>query len=783
MRMFKKLISILLIITTVLCIFSGCYSEANEAYITNGQFYSLFIANTNIYTDKYSTDNIDDYKAAEYLLYDRYLLDDDQLNKYNKIATKEYVAQVCVRYMEFRRESDIKIKDISKCHDKQAVMDSVGMEILSIDNGYFDARQKMRLVDCQNAIDKMLNIELHSHYKEGELDIEYKDDAISLDDVEIMNLTVISEESSINPTQMSSKCDDIKPVPLDYKATDISENALDLSNKSKKIEKFMILKSEYNSMNPKPAVNKVVFKTGFSANRPKKSHNFEIQEPMAIKITEIDTSDPLVVTITGYQASAEEFLKDSDNEKKINERNLYNGGEIVDVTNNTVPEGIKINAKDGYLTVTFGHKFTMSDNIYGKQKWRNSKFSPSINITAKIGDFKLDVKNIGKLILGKKSDAEVKLTYKTYFNTTLESGGLRYSPANNGNGGLKYEPGKGFSGNFFANVNNARLTGASAGGSKSIKLAQIKFPIGKGFTIGMNLYLVIEFDGSISFEIKGAENAAELRVVKSRSGYTPSFKFLSEKEKSCKVNANATIEFQITPNISFLGLNIIDSVGKLGAKIDAMASVYSNVEKQFSEKFYATQTELDEQCNAEFGYCISASFKIYLGYEFLTTKSVIGEFVINKLGLKTPRDEFEKLSISCHFEDGHFVDNCTRGTDKLKKSNDGKINLSTYKLILDENGEISVNVESVPVVGKKLKKYGGIFVESANKEIASAAYDKTLNTVSVAAVGEGSTEITIKIKGKNGKILYSQQVSVTVNETSKISNTSSAARAVHTFPL
>ena len=189
--------------------------------------------------------------------------------------------------------------------------------------------------------------------------------------------------------------------------------------------------------------------------------------------------------------------------------------------------------------------------------------------------------------MGKSADARVELSYRTYFNTTLKAGGLRYSPANNGNGGLKYSPDKGFSGNLFANVGNARFTGASAGGSKEIKLAQVNIPLGSGFSINTNLYMVVQMDGTISFTVKGV-NTATLTVNKLRSGgYDPDFDLKSEKEKEVNVNANLKLEFQLTPNISFLGLNLIDAVGKLGGTIDSMANLYSTSEKKSSSKFYA----------------------------------------------------------------------------------------------------------------------------------------------------------------------------------------------------
>ena len=782
MKKLKELIAIVLFFTALLGMFPGCTAFNNAAYLTNGEFYSLFIESTNIYNDEYSQDNSDDYKAAEYLLYDRYYLDDDQLNTYTNLITKEIVAQVCVRYMEFRKTCDVKIKDINKCHDQQAVTDAVGMEILSLENGYFDAMQKMTAEECEEAIDKMLDIELNSHYEEGELEVEFNDDVVVIgDDIDIEDYTIIEEgDESVTPTSLAIT-DTAKAAPLDYKFNSDSTAVSSMANKTNEKIEFRISKLNYDRMYPKPVVNKVMIKPKYSDKFGQGDDNvlfnygFDLYAPTAIMVTAIDESDPFNVRITGRLADAKEFLKDSDNEEKINKRNKSKNVEIKSVKDSAVPKGIKVKIEGGKLTATFGHTFKIEDEIYGTQKWRNPSFSPSINITAEIGDFSFDTKNIGKLILGKASEAKAKLTYHTRFNVTTLDGGLRYSPANNGNGGLKYSPEKGFSGNLFTNINNSRLTGASAGGSDKIKLAQVNIPLGEsGFFINANIYLIIEFDGSISFEVN-SEHKALLTVTKTRSGFSPSFVTSTKEQKTKSVRANLTVELQLTPNISFFGLNIIDAVGKIGGTIDAMASLYSTSQKKQSSKFYATQTELDDECKEDIKYCIGAQFDLYLGYEFLTTKSIIGKFVIDVLGLKNPSDKFTIWSCGFHYEnDNGDVDKCTRENGSLEKNNDGEIRLDSYKLIFDgDEQQLSVAVESIPVAEKKLESVGGISVSSKNKKVATATFNEALNTVLVTAVGEGSTEIVVRIpKEGNGKSYFEQQVSVTVNKSPNAKKTS-----------
>lgn len=72
---------------------------------------------------------------------------------------------------------------------------------------------------------------------------------------------------------------------------------------------------------------------------------------------------------------------------------------------------------------------------------------------------------------------------------------------------------------IFANIKNARFTGSSAGGSKSIKLAQVIIPLGSGFTIGATLYLEIRFDGTINLKIMQS-NAYELTIKRQAGSVT-----------------------------------------------------------------------------------------------------------------------------------------------------------------------------------------------------------------------------------------------------------------------
>lgn len=133
---------------------------------------------------------------------------------------------------------------------------------------------------------------------------------------------------------------------------------------------------------------------------------------------------------------------------------------------------------------------------------------------------------------------------------------------------------------IFANIKNARFTGSSAGGSKSIKLAQVIIPLGSGFTIGATLYLEIRFDGTINLKIMQS-NAYELTIKKtSWFSYRANTANLSTTDTDSHVNANVTIALALNPNVGYFGDPIIDGEIKAKFEIDAEARFFSHDENR-----------------------------------------------------------------------------------------------------------------------------------------------------------------------------------------------------------
>jgi len=131
-------------------------------YITKGQYFEKFIEENNLYSDIYSEEeikNAEDYEIDAAIMVEWELITEEQAKNPEKPLTKEIVAQSISNIISFRETHNIKINDIDKCYDKQAIMDSVGMGIFELDNGNFYPNQYMTYDDIDIAFEKMNEFE------------------------------------------------------------------------------------------------------------------------------------------------------------------------------------------------------------------------------------------------------------------------------------------------------------------------------------------------------------------------------------------------------------------------------------------------------------------------------------------------------------------------------------------------------------------------------------------------------------------------------------------------
>lgn len=777
----KKVLCLFFCTIFVLSSFVACRNDEDEDYyMTKGQFFSLFIEQTNLYSENHTMEELkngEGYEIESEIMLEWELLDKGQVKNVTGYVTKEIVADACVNFMTYRKTcDDIKVKDILFCHDKQAVKDAVGMGIFELNKGYFDGNEKMTAEECLNAINRMFKVEANGQYEKGELKVSYKDNVQVID--KSVKIYDYKEFDAVSTESIDTDGGERPKTVFCDKEINTETEFLDGPANRRKIS-FQISKAAYQQNIEAYEVGKIVVmpKAGAQQSLTK---GLSYSKPISVEITDVNYVG-VMVTITGYDCDAEQFLKDEPENQGINAKKTISpvsnpkdeDEKIQTIPSKDIPEGVSIKpaANNNGITVTFGHTFKINDPIYSKQEWRNPAIDPSIELSATISDFNVSVHNVGKLLLSKKAVGNVKLSYKTEFTANAKAE-FRYSPANNGNGGLKIDfKDKKVSGNFFANIKNARFTGSSAGGSKSIKLAQVIIPLGSGFTIGATLYLEIRFDGTINLKIMQS-NAYELTIKKtSWFSYRANTANLSTTDTDSHVNANVTIALALNPNVGYFGDPIIDGEIKAKFEIDAEARFFSHDEKPQSGYVYVTKYTADEWSKSgDLKYCIGIDYNLSFEGNLLTEKSKVGKFVIKTLKAKSV-SMFKPINLwshSSHFEDGKYMSNCTRdgsGQTAVEVNGQGKIYLEKYKSIVREGDEESVSITSLPLSDKDIKNKGGIKVSIADPNIAEVRYNKTKKTISIVAKHEGSTEITVIIERNKKKTrFYEQKISVTVEK-------------------
>lgn len=187
----KKIILEIIIVLIVFLLGLGigylCYKPANKHqdgdYMTRGEYYLFFVKEQNMYSpdDEEDYDSDEEESIAAFTMYDYYLIEEEQMKNLNLPVTREIVAQSMVNSMEFRTEHNIEISDIKDCVDKQAIIDAVGMGIFELENGKFNPNKAMTKQEVEKALEKMIDIELNSHYPES----DWGDDPIKWSDLKI----------------------------------------------------------------------------------------------------------------------------------------------------------------------------------------------------------------------------------------------------------------------------------------------------------------------------------------------------------------------------------------------------------------------------------------------------------------------------------------------------------------------------------------------------------------------------------------------------------------------
>lgn len=770
MQMFKRWVAMILCLVTFAGIFSGCAGVSeNDEYITKGQFFALFIYEKDLYSDVYTAEQIaenETYELEAEVMWEWALIDEEQKGDLELGVTRELVVQTCVRFMAFREEAVAEgtvqsIKDIGKCHDRQAITDAVTMGLIELDNGYIDANEKLSYDDCYAIMDKMAQLERTVAMDAGELEVEYQDDVQILEDGEVLSIEYVYDEEDSSADALAA--DGSSNQVSNLIAGNDSMQITSLSSSTASSIKIQISYVVYDLNPTRYRVGSTLLYDPNTMEPSTLPTNLTDFRPFAGKITKVDKGIPNI-TLTLTPLELEKVVKDTDG---INKTSTSKSKAIND--NSILPEedgfDLKKTSSGTGIVASFKHTFTLSDDKYAnsKQQWRNAEATPSVTIIATVDNFSVTTKNLGKLILGSNTEGTVRLNFDTSIRVLADAGGLRYSPANNGNGGA------------LANIANARWTGASAGGSKMIKLGKADIPIGTtGLCITCYFYMYIQMDGTI--DIKASmSNSYQLYMKK---GWFQKTKVTFTNDSSSptldkmEVNANLKAGLQADPGISFWGQTIMDASVKAGFNLTAKVNIYSkDSDEALAEGVYAAVADLED--DSDCSYCINASLSFELTCKLLTKKSVIGKVIIDvfKKSIKDMEKTWPLGSI--HYENGAFMSACSRENEHAVEMNsDKEIRLSTYKVSLKEGDEADVSITSVPATESTIELFGGIKVTSSNKDIVKVTYDEETKVAQLTAVGEGSAEITFQITiSKTLKKYITQEVSVTVSKDTEKGNT------------
>lgn len=761
-KLFQRILALLLCLATLTGLLAGCTGAAEDSdYATKGEFFYLFIQRYQLYSDVYSAEQIaqnETYELEAEVMYEWMLIDEDQKGGLDDAATKELVTQVCVRFMDFREEGaagegSVQIKDLKKCHDQQAIIDAVHMGMVTLDNGYFDAMEKLTYEQCNEIMASMDELERTLGLDAGELEVEYQDDVEILDAEYIADIQFEYAEEPQEGEEVGAS-DGAQVVPLGNSSMQITN----LASTNASTIKITVFAAEYERNPARYGVGKVVLYDPNLLVPAKIPANLTDFRPFAGEVSSVK-KDGLFYILTLKPREVSKVVKNSDG---INKTSTSNSKPIADQSVLTeADEGFNLKKTESGtgIVATFKHTFTVTDKIYtgsSWENWANPEAKPSVTVIAVVDNFSVTTKNLGKLILGSNTEGTVRVNFDTTVRVIAQSGGLRYSPANNGNGGA------------IANFKNSRWTGASAGGSKMIKLGKADVPIGTtGFCVTCWFYMYVQMDGSITIKAE-MDNSYKLSMKKTWYG-TKTVSVTNNSSKpsltEMEVNANLSAGLQVEPGLYFWGNCLLDAKIKAGFTLNAKATLYKEGEAEAQQKnVYATQADLDDL--PEYHYCINTSISFDLEGHLLTTKSVIGKIIKKKYkkdSIKAIDKSWELVSV--HFEDGTYMSSCSRTNEgAVEVNSDGEIYLDTYKVVLPAEGCADVAITSVPMNDKKINNAEGFTVSSADKSVATVKFDENTKILTVTAVGSGSTEITIKIKkSKNSKKYYSQTLSVTVN--------------------
>ena len=777
MKSFKKAVCIVLSLLFIAQLLTACSSKKTDAdlYLSKGEFFAYFVHEYNLTSEKYTVDDIqnceDGSVEGEILVEWDYLAEEQATKGLKKPVSKEIVVTVCANAtFDLKQGNTSDIKDSDLLSEPQLIADAYASGFFELENGYFDGAEKMTLADCDKIIENARKYTSDFHYTPNSGKVETDESLIEQDDSDYQEGDIIIEfpdetesdqnnlaegmNNSFNHTEKANI------VQLGYSNNSISNGEVALLandydryglNRAKSFTATIMKHTfEKDLKNPKEGDTIVLNRFQLTLNS---GTNYGTTEIIGVlkDAKLVGNSYVCLFEYPQFEQAIEKKSFDKTNGSGIEpnsfkiEEKEYAGWKLdFNISSNS----IKVDATKAFTTYETGRK----------QDWQNSKKTINATASFEVSNFNIDINNL-KSFATKKGEGYIKVTCDTDMSFDLSTS-LRYTPDSNRNG------------KFPSNWNNSRWTDNDSKGAKEIKIARFSPVLDKTVAafvdVEVYIYLQISFDGKISFRTSVEGGGMQMAINNGKINLNK----LGKKSTSVNANINVQGRFGIDATLKlFRFINVIEY--DVGADFDGQAIVDLYYEESLSKQgVFADEEGLNEyrSDDSKFNYCIGIQLELSVSGKL---KDSGVKLILNALS-KGESLDFEKsiLSAGWHFEDGSFVEKCTRGNkkdDEVTASENDDITLGSYKVVLEIGQSEVVSLKSLPSKTLNLMdSKNAITVKSNDNKIAKATYNKASKSIIVEATGEGSTEIVIT--AKKGSLWWKktceQKVSITVKQDS-----------------
>lgn len=777
MKLFKRLVCLLMAISLSIGMFAGCATKVsgNDAIISKGEFMQLYVEHTAL-----TPINGDDvaialpqdspyYEAAVLMVQAGLITAEEAVENIAYGVTKEFVATTCVRSLYFRETHEVTIKDAAKLKDLQACKDAVGHGLVELENGYFDGAEELTYWECMDALEKMSEIDSSFRFDKEDMDVEvvlvdglidateavadgtlkYIDPSDPEFDEIISGMrteeALSSEEESSGASMLSSKT---KSGSSKISAL-ADKSSYKAAEDAEEDDILVISMPRSGSLNKNWKIGDYINFLIPLMQSPDKFADFDLTNGPAVgEITAINDSGYPEIYYTVRVATQEEYIAST----KINgyssssQDTKLNGEQL---TKEDSKSGIKI----GNFTVSANSiKFEVTKKLSNTvESWRDSKVEADLTYTFELKDIDVTCDGFGSFLKGSVDNAIFKVDYTIVHDLTVDMAKMKIAPDNNRNG------------KFWSNLLRSRPTEMNAGGADAIKIARLYWQVATGVFVEFYLYLTVYVDGTMSINIS-TDYSRGFKIVDG------TYQQLKVKKTTTEVELNVNVEIAINLTV---GLKFISKKSKswldatftmgLGWDITSKVMVYDEGSLTTGDIIYGQVPEhLLESIkeNYDIDFCYSRRFYWFYEISALSENCRIGKVLrmIDK-DFEVSTGKIDDTIRTRHYDNGVLVDECTLlygEEEHVTSTEDGIIELSDYKLVIPELCCGIVWITTNPADGESLENMGGLNVYVEDTGVATAHING--ETICITAVGVGSTHLIVETGNKR----YSQKCSITI---------------------